>query len=144
MGEIKVNLENFDTTSLTVGDDILAIINQGKSAKVSITEWRDKRSLSQNALYFKWLAEIAKQTEKMIGQVHDVDTYHEHFKKKFCPLTSVTLGKTDIQIQSTKKLDKPAFHRYLEQIDVWAHSAGYVLTIPMESEYKQMNDRQCN
>lgn len=142
MSEIKVNLENFDTTSLTVGDEILALINNNKSAKVVITEWRDKRTLSQNALYFKWLGEIAKQTEKMIGQVHDVDTYHEHFKKKFCPVTRVTLGKTTIELQSTKKLDTGQMHHYLSQIDHWAHSAGYALTIPMESEYKLINDRQ--
>lgn len=62
MAEIKINLENFDNTSLTVGDEILAIINQGKSAKVVITEWAKDRSIPANNTQWRWYGQIGKFT----------------------------------------------------------------------------------
>ena len=140
--EFKISLETYDVAGQSMSNYINDGVNAGKTMKVVVCEWKESRSLSQNAIYWKWLGEIAKQTKDMIGQVHDVDTYHEHFKKKFCPVSKVVLGKTEVSIQSTKKLSKGDMHHYLEHIDHWAHSAGYVLTIPMECEYKELNDRQ--
>lgn len=140
--EFKISPDNYDQPGESMSNYINDGINAGKTMKVVVSEWKESRSLSQNALMWKWYGEISKQTKQKIGQDHDAETYHEHFKKKYCPVTKVKLGNVDIEIKSTKKLDTGGVHFYLQQIDMWAANAGYTLTIPISSEYQQLIDRQ--
>ena len=106
----------------------------GGALKVRITN-SGKRSLSQNALMWKWLTEIAQQTKDKGYGDYDSEVMHIYFKDKFCVDKPLTIGKTTIQVKSTKKLDKGEMTFYMNQIHQWAVNAGFRLSMPEDSEY---------
>jgi hypothetical protein len=118
--------------------------NPDKSYRVKIVEWRESRSLSQNSLYWKWLSEINEQNPLKVVNSKDkgAELWHEVFKKFYCPKSIITDGKTDMVIVSTKLLDTGQMHHYLTQIEHWAMNRGFRLTIPINSEYMELIDRQ--
>lgn len=115
--------------------------NGGGPLKFKITN-SGKRSLSQNALYWKWLTEIAQQTKSKGYGAYDSEDMHVYFKDKFCVDKSLTIGKTTIQVKSTKKLDKGEMTFYMNQIHQWAVNAGFRLSMPEDSEYYQAMQQQ--
>ena len=113
----------------------------GGALKVKITN-SGKRSLSQNATMWMWLTEIAQQTKQKGYGDYDPEDMHEYFKSKFCVDKSLTIGKTTIQVKSTKKLDKGEMTFYMNQIHQWAINAGFRLSMPEDSEYYQSMQQQ--
>ena len=113
----------------------------GGALKVRITS-SGKRSLSQNALMWKWLTEIAEQTKQKGYGDYDSEDMHEYFKDKFCIDKPLTIGKTIIQVKSTKKLDKGEMTFYMSQIHQWAVNAGFSLSMPEDSEYMKLMQSQ--
>ena len=93
-----------------------------------------------------WLGEIDKQNPlKVVNSENSgAELWHEVFKKFWCPESIITDGKTEMVIVSTKLLDVAQMHHYLAQIEVWAMNRGFKLTIPINSEYQQLIDRQNN
>ena len=100
------------------------------------------RSLNQNALYWKWLGELSHQIKLKTRESYSTDDLHEWFKNKFCPDKVITLGKQSLSVKSTKKLDTGEMHFYMNQLFDWAVNAGFKLTVPIESEYRQIIERQ--
>ena len=138
--DLKLNISSLgfvigELTKLLAGD---------KSYRVSVKEWREKRSLSQNSLYWKWLGEIDKQNPlKLVNSSNSgAELWHEVFKKFYCPESVITDGKTEMVIVSTKLLDVAQMHHYLAQIEVWAMNRGFKLTIPIDSEYMKLIEQQ--
>ena len=112
-----------------------------KRYRVSIKEWRETRSLSQNALYHKWLSEIAAQVD--VRGVHfDHETWHEYFKKHWCPIKVITLPVGAQRVKSTKKLDTGEMTFYLSQIEEWAIGHHIALTMPDDCEYQKLKNEQ--
>lgn len=93
-----------------------------------------------------WLAEIDKQNPLKVvnSESSGAELWHEVFKKFWCPESIITDGKTEMVIVSTKLLDMAQMHHYLAQIEVWAMNRGFKLTIPINSEYQKLIDRQNN
>lgn len=113
----------------------------GGALKFKITN-SGNRSLSQNNLYWKWLTEIAQQTKDKGYGYYDSEDMHEYYKDRFCPDKSLTIGKTTIQVKSTKKLDKGEMTFYMNQIHQWAVNAGFRLSMPEDSEYMKLMQSQ--
>ncbi|AUR90517.1 hypothetical protein NVP1144O_69 [Vibrio phage 1.144.O._10N.286.45.B3] len=113
----------------------------GGALKVRITN-SGKRSLSQNNLYWRWLTEIAQQTKEKGYGDYDSEDMHEYYKDRYCPDKSLTIGKTTIQVKSTKKLDKGEMTFYMNQIHQWAVNAGFRLSMPEDSEYMKAMQSQ--
>ena len=110
--------------------------------KVDIKVYREGRSLSQNNLYWKWLAEISKQA-KVQGKVFDSETWHQYFLKYYCPNKSIQMpAGEDSTVKSTKLLDKGEMYHYLFKIELWAQDKGIALTIPSYSEYSKLTEQQ--
>ena len=113
-----------------------------KGWRVSIKPWRESRSLSQNSLYWKWMGELAPQA-KINGKQFSPEIWAEFFKKWYCPSKSVEMplgeGSTT---KTTTNLDTGEMHHYLNNIQAWCMSEGYHLTIPSDSEYQKLIDRQ--
>lgn len=118
------------------------ILSTGKRWRIKISEYREKRSLPQNSLMWKWNTEIAEQlTATGVSQFNDEEV-HEWLKDEFCPAKPVTmLGKTHY-VKSTKRLDIGEMHKYLTDIDMWAHQKGLKLTIPDSCEYRELQRKQ--
>ena len=113
-----------------------------KTYRVNIVEWREKRSLSQNRLLWKWLGEISKQAV-VNGERFNPDTWHEYFKKYYCPWTVIDMPAGEpSKVKSTKLLDTGAMHTYMNKIERWAMDKGFTLTIPMDCEYMELLERQ--
>jgi len=88
--------------------------NQNKSFRVNIVGWKEKRSLSQNNLYWKWMGELAKQA-KPNGKRFDGEVWAELFKSHYCPEKTIDLpfGEQSI-FKSTTKLDTGEMHFLLK------------------------------
>ncbi len=115
---------------------------QNKAYRVCVVEWREKRSLSQNALYHKWLDEISKQA-RVNGKLFSVDVWHEYFKKYYCKPTVIDMPAGEpVTIITTTKLDVGEMHHYLNKIERWAQDKAFTLTIPLNCEYRELLERQ--
>lgn len=140
MKEFKITLGNigFLVTELT-----RLIQSTGKTYRVTIKEWKESRSLSQNNLYWKWLAEINKQAPlKCDSKVSGSELWHEVFKKYYCPVKTISNNKASLEIKSTKMLDVGEMTFYLNKIEQWCMDRGLMLTIPHDSEYYKLMEYQ--
>lgn len=130
-------MKDFKLTANSIGLFIQELwkLDLTKAYRVSVVGWREKRSLSQNSLYWKWLDEIAKQQNVS----DDPEIWHEIFKKYYCPEKVIN---EHITIKSTKKLDLGDMHFYLNKVERYCMERGYLITIPNDCEYKQLLDKQ--
>ena len=86
-------------------------------------------------MYWKWLAEICKQWDV----TDDPEIMHEIFKKFYCPEKVIN---EHISVKSTKKLDVGEMHFYLNRIESFCINRGYLITIPDQCEYRELQDKQ--
>lgn len=100
------------------------------------------RSLKQNRTYWLWLGELSHQIKLKSRESYSTDDLHEWFKNKFCPDKTVTLGGKSIYVKSTAKLEPGEMHFYMNQLFEWSTNAGFKLTVPIDSEYRQIMERQ--
>lgn len=114
---------------------------------VKLMQYKNPRSLDQNALSHVWYREIAKEMAK---KGHKVD--HEKpeqvwklwLKKRFLGTDSYRIGKHEIneQVKSTSSLNKGEMAHYLDNVYHWAMDLGIILTIPRECEYAEIKNQQ--
>lgn len=105
---------------------------------------RGNRSLSQNALYWMWLKEIADFINVRNGADFTEDEIHQKMKHEYLGYTPEhTIGSAVIpaQLRSTTKLTKGEMFHYLTQIDQWAAGVGLHLARPSDSQYEQLRQR---
>ena len=137
-------MKNFRLTANSIGLFIAELwkLDLTKAYRVTIVQWREKRSNDQNSLYWKWMAELSKQAH-VNGKKFSGEVWAEFFKKYYCPdkLIDMPLGEASI-VKSTTNLDTGEMHHYLNKIQSWCMSEGYNLTIPENSEYQQLLDKQ--
>ena len=118
--------------------------DSNKAYRVNVVEWREKRSLSQNSLYWKWLTEIDKQSPLRVdgSKINGSELWHEIFKKYYCPEKVITNGTVNVPTKATKMLDVGEMTFYLYKIEQWCIERGVLLTIPESSEYYQLMESQ--
>lgn len=86
---------------------------------------KDRRSLSQNALYWSWVADIAKAT------TNSPKATHEALKAEFCPATEVRIGPLTKMTQTTAELEVAAMTEYMNHVRAFAETElGVFLTVP--------------
>lgn len=116
------------------GKVMQAIAETGFPCKVRIGP--DTRTLSQNALYWQWLGQMATFfTGK--GYPLSKEDAHDLMRHEFLGYESKTLGRTEIkpQLRSTTKLDRGEMAQYMTMVDQWAAEKGCLLPKPEDSEY---------
>ncbi|AQV70746.1 TPA: hypothetical protein RLT95_000349 [Escherichia coli] len=118
------------------------ILSTGKRWRIKISEYREKRTLSQNNLMWVWNAEIAAQLSAASAENFTPEEVHEWLKDIFCPAKRVTIFNITRCVKSTRQLDIGDMHKYLTDIDQWAHQKGLRLTIPDNCEYLDLKERQ--
>ena len=140
MIELRISLSNIGhlITEITK-----LIQSTGKDYRVTIKEYKESRSLSQNALMWKWLSEIDKQAPLMCeSKISGPEMWHEVFKHYYCPMKVVANKKAALNIKSTKMLDLGEMTFYLNKIEQWCIDRGIKLTIPSDSEYAKLREYQ--
>ena len=142
MKDFRLNMGSLGT----LVTELTKLLSTNKTYRVNVVEWREKRSLSQNSLYWKWLTEINQQSPLMIedSNLDGGELWHEVFKKYYCPVKNITNKEKILPIQSTKLLDVGEMTFYLNKIEQWAMDRGLRLTIPEDSEYAQLMQYQNN
>lgn len=140
-------MNDFKLTLETLGrllSELTSLLQSGKAYRVSVVEWRERRSLSQNALYWCFLDEINKQCPLKVdgSNIQGSELWHEVFKKYYCPVKKITNGSVSMPIKSTKMLDTGEMTFYLNKIESWCMDRGIRLTIPETSEYYKLMESQ--
>lgn len=94
----------------------------------------NKRSTSQNALYWMWLGIMSKD----IG--HTEDELHVIMKGLHAPKKEVKVGNKSYMIpKSTQELSKGEFVEYLFHVETEASQLGIVLPHPSDLDISQLN-----
>ena len=83
-----------------------------------------RRSISQNSLYWLHMAVISDETG------NDVNYLHEIFKEQFLIPVIVDYFGTTKEVRSTKRLTTKQFSEYMEKITAEVSSYGIVLPMP--------------
>ena len=113
------------------------------------------RTLSQNALYWVWMAQLAaefdgkkvtyydEELKKEVTEIMEVKPtdMHERMKHEFLGYDDPKrIGKTVIpsQLKSTAKLSKGDMFAYMERIDMFWAERGVLLVTPDDSVYAQL------
>lgn len=140
-------IKDFCLTQGNVGyfvQEVYKILRESKKYRVNIVLWREKRSLSQNNMYWKWLTEINQQKplECDSGEFKGSELWHEVFKKFYCPSKQITDGDNYLVIKTTTLLDVGEMTHYLNKIESWCMDKGIKLTIPEDSEYYKLMEQQ--
>lgn len=102
---------------------------------------RGHRSLSQNALYWVWVKEIADFINVRKATDFSPDEIHIKLKADFLGFEPARkIGSTEIpqQIKSTKKLTKGEMMHFMQQVEAWCAGFGLVLPRPEDSQYEQL------
>lgn len=146
MNEYKLTLSSLGylVTELTK-----LIQSTGKVYRVSVKEYRETRSLNQNALFHKWVGELSRYL--IAGGRKDSDF-------KFCKrlLKNTFLGCEDIErvnaitgervivseLKHTSDCDTGEMTYFMNQCYEWCVSIGLLLTIPEDSEYAKLMESQ--
>jgi hypothetical protein len=114
---------------------------------ITFEQYKNPRSLSQNAMSHIWYRQIAEEMTKK-GHVvkHDKpeEVWKLWLKRRFIGIYTVNIGKEIIedQVKSTKNLNKGEMAYFLDQVYDWATKQGVMLSVPHESEYAALQNQQ--
>ena len=117
------------------------MLDEEVKLKITVKDAR-KRSLSQSNTYFMWLGELSHQIKLKASESYSTDDLHELMKSKFCPSKKLKFNKREIEVVSTTRLDTGEMHFYMNQVHEWSVNAGFKLTIPVESQYRELMEKQ--
>lgn len=143
--EIRVDGMNLGYAIKMISDAIMS----GKVLRLSLAEWKEKRSLSQNALQHVIYGDVSKYLISHGRTDWTPEKVKESLKNKYLGWESrefvdVETGevKTREVLRSTAKLDKGESCHYTTQIIEWAASIGFEVRIPAKCEYRDLMERQ--
>lgn len=110
----------------------LQALDLSKPVEVTIQRHRKRRSLSQNALMWKWLGEVVAHVREHTGM--DADDIHEFFKAKFLPPRLIELAGEAVEYRTTTTLTTAEMSEYMDAIYHFCTSElGLLLPLPEEA-----------
>jgi hypothetical protein len=112
--------------------------------RIEFKPWKEQRSLSQNALSWKWYKEIADQIHAKtgMGPFTDQDIHDRLVVERFGHET-VKIGSIEVTRPfRTRDFDTGVMHHYMRWIEWWCAERDIKLTIPAHSEYQAYKEAQ--
>jgi len=110
---------------------------------ITLKPYTNPRSLSQNALSHKWYRELS---ESLIMEHTNATEQNMKLlmKRQFLGVEDIRVHGRIItdQVKHTSGLDKGEMCHYLDQVYNWAWEHNILLTVPENSEYQQLKNRQ--
>lgn len=91
-----------------------------KKFKVEVKPWKSKRSLDQNARYWKLITGFGAHLGYSRDEMHDICRF------KFLRNAIEIEGERLPLLQSTPKLTVAEFTEYMENVERWGVSLGYI------------------
>lgn len=102
-------------------------LSEDKQWAITVGPYVKKRSLNQNALYWKWIGILAVDTG------NDVDSVHEFVKQKFLIPKITEIDGETIETRSTKNLTTAEFKTFMDAFYAWAATElGIFFPVPEE------------
>jgi len=125
------------------------LTSTNKVYRVSIKEWRESRSLSQNALFHVW---VGKLSEYLISKGRckaDKKFSKDLLKHTFLgyedsEMVNALTGEISIAslLKKTSDLDVGEMTHFMDKCYSWCLGIGLMLPIPENSEYNQLINQQ--
>lgn len=142
---IRLHKSNFSA----IGQQILPMLDSGETYRLIIKPWREKRSLNQNALSHMWYSEISDWLIRRGKDFASPEWVKDAMKHTYLgyverEMVDVVTGETTVirSLRHTSDLDTGDMHFYLTQVEGWALSLGCKLTVPADSEYMNLKEKQ--
>ncbi len=142
---IRLHRSNFNA----IGQQILPMLDSGETYRLIIKPWREKRSLNQNALSHMWYSEISDWLIRRGKDFASPEWVKDAMKHTYLgyverEMVDVVTGQTTaiLSLRHTSDLDTGDMHFYLTQVEGWALSLGCKLTVPADSEYMKLKEKQ--
>lgn len=142
---IRLHKSNFSA----IGQQILPMLDSGETYRLIIKPWREKRSLNQNALSHMWYSEISDWLIRRGKDFASPEWVKDAMKHTYLgyverEMVDVVTGQTTLirSLRHTSDLDTGDMHFYLTQVEGWALSLGCKLTVPADSEYMNLKEKQ--
>ncbi|WP_273761559.1 recombination protein NinB [Aeromonas hydrophila] len=141
-----IRLTSLNFTS--VGKQISELLKIG-DMRITVKPWREKRSLSQNALLHLWMDEISdflirhgriQATPEWVKDAmkHSFLGYIETERINVITGERITVS----ELKHTSSLDTGEMHYFLSHVEVWAVNINCRLTIPDNCEYRKLKEIQ--
>lgn len=119
----KFNIHNGATRQRAI--EAINALDLEKPFVMEIKRKSSRRSLNQNSLFHKWVAEIAAETG------NDNDMVKEALKAMFLPPRIVEMGGQTVEVRrSTAALEVHEMRAFMDRVLGWAMGEGYALTDP--------------
>lgn len=142
---IRLHKSNFSA----IGQQILPMLDSGETYRLIIKPWREKRSLNQNALSHMWYSEISDWLIRRGKDFASPEWVKDAMKHTYLgyverEMVDVVTGKITVirSLRHTSDLDTGDMYFYLTQVEGWALSLGCKLTVPADSEYMNLKEKQ--
>ena len=142
---IKLHRGNF----AAIGQQIQPLLDAGQCFRLQVKPWREKRSLSQNALFHLWMGEISEYLIKSGRTDATPEWVKRNLKKTYLGCEEVTYTDfitgektTTWEPRHTSDLDTGEMHIFLTKVEAWCAQFGLALTIPHGCEYQQLQQKQ--
>ena len=111
---------------------LIAGLDLAKLWAVTVEPYKERRSLNQNSLLWKWNGIIAQETG------NDVDLVHDTLKKKFLAPEEIELFGEKTLYRSTAKLDTRAMSEYMDKVYAFTtQELGILLPVPEDETNKE-------
>ncbi|HGV3510261.1 TPA: YbcN family protein [Klebsiella michiganensis] len=142
---IKLHSGNF----AAIGQHLQPYLANGDTFRLILKPWREKRSLSQNALSHMWYEEISDYLINSGRTDATPKWVKRNLKKTYLGCEEVTYTDfitgektTTWEPRHTADLDAGEMHHFMCQVEGWCAQFGLVLTIPQSSEFQVLRDKQ--
>ena len=118
-----------DERGRAIVQSLISGLNIARPWSVEIKPYVKRRTLSQNALMWKWVDEAVKIIHETTGV--DKDQLHEALKRKFLEPKRFEILGEQVAVYSTKDLKTAEMSAYMNKIEAWAATElGLVLPHP--------------
>jgi hypothetical protein len=142
---IRLHKSNFQA----IGNQLMPFLESGECYRLTIKPWKEKRSLSQNALSHVWYEHISKYLIKA-GRHHCNAKWVKHNLKatylgfEDVAYTDFVTGEvtTRQELKHTSDLDTGDMHYFMMRVESWAAQFGLTLPNPEDGEYFKLQRKQ--
>ncbi len=142
---LRLHKSNFSA----IGQQLLPLLESGECYRLTLKPWKEKRSLSQNSLAHMWFGEISEYLIKSGRSDATPEWVKRNLKRTYLGCEEVTYTdfvtgdkSTTYEPRHTSSLDTGEMHYFLTQVEQWCAQFGLVLTIPNNSEYQLLKEKQ--
>jgi len=142
---IRLTSQNFITVSESISEDL----RRGRSFRLRLEPWSERRTLSQNALFHVWMKELSDFLIKRGRSQCSPEWCKDAMKFTFLGFETNTYTdvKTGAQIEReslrmTSKLRASEMHHFMTQVQSWSLDIGCFLKVPATSEFFELSRKQ--